>query len=325
MTNSNKIQSEEKIVESEVKVEKNNSKDDGWHIGKIFWGLLFVLIGGLAFAGNFGYVDVQWDNLWRLWPIFIIALGLSMISMKNVIWRIIVTIMAILTLGGVAWVMVGNYQNSGDLQSYTATIQKASDKVKQAVIKVQTGASSLQIGTTNQEEIANIALESNVANLSKTSEISGETQKISIGMSAKSGSDWLVGNTRNLWDIDLTRNLPLTLNVESGASNIDIDVSEAQLTAMDIRAGVSNIVVKLGNREDLANVYVESGVSSIIFKIPEGSGVQLKLEGGLISKNISGLEEITDNVYQTTGYEQAKKQVNISGEIGVSSFSVERY
>lgn len=44
-----------------------------------FWGLFFLIYGGLILAGNRGAVAFQWQDFWKLWPYLIIYFGLTLL------------------------------------------------------------------------------------------------------------------------------------------------------------------------------------------------------------------------------------------------------
>ncbi|MEI7689592.1 MAG: DUF5668 domain-containing protein [Candidatus Saccharibacteria bacterium] len=81
-------------------------RDKNWAVGRIFWGLLLVLVGGLLIADNFGWVNVNWSDLWRLWPLFIISAGLSVLSIRGIVWKIFSVIFAVAVLGVIGHVAV---------------------------------------------------------------------------------------------------------------------------------------------------------------------------------------------------------------------------
>lgn len=79
-----------------------------WGIGRIFWGLLLVLIGSMLIASNFGFVYINWASLVDLWPLFIIAAGLSVLSISNIVWRVLSIILAVAALSAIAFVALGD-------------------------------------------------------------------------------------------------------------------------------------------------------------------------------------------------------------------------
>jgi len=305
-------------------LEKTQKHHDGNLASKVFWGLLLILIGGLALAGNFGLVTINWADLWRLWPLFIIAAGLSILSFKNIIWKILSVILSVATIAAIGWVLLGGISrlNIGSLQAYNDTVQVASNEIKSAEISLDVGASEINISTDNQTAIATAELKSNFATLEKTSSIYESIQKVNFSM--KSGNVWL-GSFKNQWNISLTQALPISLSVDAGACDADIDLSAAKLNTVDINMGASNLVLRLGENQSLANVNIDSGASSIKLQIPNGVGVKLHLDDGLNSKKLADLEKTGDKTYESNGYAGAISKIDIMTSIGVSSFTIERY
>jgi hypothetical protein len=294
-----------------------------WNIGRLFWGLLLVLIGGLILANNFGLVAVHWAGLWRLWPLVIIAAGLSTLSLTSWIWRILAIVLAIATLVAVAFVATGNYSVVPTVRVHEATVQRISSDIKQADITIQAGASTLRVNTADQNNIANVKLESNVADLVETSTRSGDMQRINFSMGGS--NQWWIGDIRSTWTVNLTRSLPLNLAVDAGASDTVIDVSQAQLRSATVKAGASSLTLKLGDREATTAVTIDSGASSVVVQLPVASGVRLKLDGGLTTKHLADLQDVGNATYESPGYAQASKKIDIIGKVGVASFTVERY
>jgi len=91
------------------------SKSGNWGIGRIFWGLLLVMVGGMLIAENFGYINVNWVDLWRLWPLLVIAAGLSILSVKSIVWKIFTVVLAVVTLSAIAFVALSTYSNTRPL------------------------------------------------------------------------------------------------------------------------------------------------------------------------------------------------------------------
>jgi len=70
-------------------------------------------------------------------------------------------------------------------------------------------------------------------------------------------------------------------------------------------------------------VDIEAGVSSIKLEIPDGTGVKIRLDGALISKNLanSGLEKIGD-YYYSENYDDAENKIDINVKMGVGNIDL---
>lgn len=311
--------SEDNNCELPNKSENNNIAS------KIFWGLLLILIGGIALAGNFNLIKVEWGSLWRLWPLFIIVAGLSILSFKNIIWNIISVILSVLTVCAIGWILIGsvNTLGIGYLQTYNETIKIKSEEVKSAVIFLDTEASEIDISTTDQLAVVDANLSSNYATMKQSSSVDGFIQ--TVNLSTQTDNNWFVGNMQNHWDIKLSRVLPISLRIDYGACDADINLSEAKLNEVNIKGGASNLLLKLGDKQSIADINIDLGVSSVKIQIPKKIGVKLYLDGGLNAKDLADLKQIDGETYESENYDGFEKKININAKIGVSSFTIERY
>ena len=144
-------------------------------------------------------------------------------------------------------------------------------------------------------------------------------------MNANIDGHWWSGDARSIWTINLNRTLPLSLNIDSGASDMNIDLSQVRTKDINVKTGVSRLDLKLGGSEDITTANIDSGVSSITVHVPNGVGVQLKLDSGLTIKNLADLSSTGDKLYESAGYNQSSHKSNIVGKLGLSSFTIERY
>lgn len=322
MVNKKKIETSPQEVVYEA---QENSTFGRFNVGNVFWGLLFIIVGGLMLADNFGYIDVHWANLWRLWPLLIIAAGLSILSLQGLFWRITTLFVSFLMLGAVVWVMLGDLPSIGQYKTTDFTVQSASNEIMQAEVKIKAGASSINIGSASQDAIVKSKFKSSLLDISKSSTVSGTTQMISLETTSRQSVNWWTGDMENIWDLDLTRQIPLAINIDAGASSVEVDLSEAKLRSAIVKIGAGSLVFKVGSLEDTVNLNIESGVSSVTLRLPNGSGVQLRLDSGLATNDVADLSKVGDNLYESSGYSQSNKKINITSKTGVSSFRIERY
>lgn len=302
---------------------KNPAQPNGWDTGRIFWGLLLILIGALSLLSTFGVVDVNWSNIWQLWPLAIVAAGLSVLSLRGWTGRIITFAFVIITLVAVAMFAVGQDPGSSSVRTDKVSLSQSSSSVEQAEVSIKTGASTLNINTANQKEIVKATYDSSTAKISQTSVQQGSTQRISLA--SEGTRQWWKGDFKSTWDVLLTRSLPLSLIADVGASDAKIDVADAQLRSLKIKSGASSIDLKLGAKFATISVDLNAGASSVVIRAPKDSGIRLKLTNGLSSQQYGDLADVGDGTFETPGYAAAANKINITGNVGVSSITIERY
>lgn len=300
--------------------------DKSHNTSRLFWGLLLVLIGVLFILSNFGIATVNWSHLWRLWPLIIIMAGLSMLSLRGWLWRVVSFIAIISAMALIVWVAIFQslpIQKSDSNNLFKTDISKMSDDVTEADIDIKAGAGNININSSSQKQIVTAQLDSSLSSVGQTNSLSNNIQL--IGLTMRSNKDLSFNNINNNWDISLTRELPISVALDTGASNVNIDLSKVKLNDLSIKSGASSLNVKLGDLTDNVLVNTDAGASSIKLMLPKNSGVNLKIDGGLNSKQLADLTEVGDNNYQSPGYDTAPKRINITSKVGVSSLTIQRY
>lgn len=334
MSENNKDATEAEVISEQVKtnhkkqsISNNDSvrEDDNWNVGKIFWGLLFIVIGALVLLGNFNVITVDWGNLWRLWPIMIILCGLSILSFKNWIWRIATIVLILATMAMIVVVATSNTDLlSGTYKQYDSFVQYKNNEVSKSVVNIEAGASNVDLDSKDQDEIVTAKLKSSFASLTSLSTINDGVQTTNLGMDTKN-SQWFSGSLKSDFDIYLDRSVLTDVVIRAGASSVNVDTTFVKLNSLSLKSGASSIDIKLGSILDNSNIAIESGVSSITIKVPTGVGLRLSLESGLASNKLNDLSKVDDNTYESADFANSIKKINIVAKIGVSSFDIERY
>lgn len=191
-------------------------------------------------------------------------------------------------------------------------------------------------------------------------EVSGETQK-TVKLTQRSGK--VVNDVRESiqqgfralrdaeglrWDVRVSQNIPLSLNIDGGVGPVILDLSTLKVTDLEIDAGVGTLDVTLPvntvayqaeiesgvGRTTLhllegtsADLRIEGGVGEVIVTLPPNMAVQLKAKSGLGDiavpphfQKIQGGEELisTSGVWQTEGFGLAEQRVMLvyAGGVG---------
>ncbi|HEX6922905.1 MAG TPA: cell wall-active antibiotics response protein LiaF [Bacillales bacterium] len=52
----------------------------GWRHGSLFWGIIFIVFGGLLIADRFDVISFTLAMIWKLWPLLLIYIGFKILA-----------------------------------------------------------------------------------------------------------------------------------------------------------------------------------------------------------------------------------------------------
>lgn len=305
-------------------VESSKHQPKGLRPDQVFWGLLLIIVGFMALAANAGWLDVNFVNIISLWPILIIIAGISILSTKNVVFKIIHWLVVIAALVMVVWFgLYSDQTGSGNLNT-TNNQSSQSQSIKSLDLTIKGGASQIKVSGANIAEPSKATLESNITQLEKSESVSGETQAVTYSLEGNSPIV-LGGSITNKLYVEIAHQLKTKLHIDAGASEIRADLSDVILTEALIKSGASDVEIKLGDRQDTSSITIDAGASNVVLLVPKNVGVKLSLEAGLSSRETADLVSKGEDNFESEDYEQSDKQIEIKAKTGLSNFTLRRY
>lgn len=156
----------------------------------------------------------------------------------------------------------------------------------------------------------------------------GSTYVLNFDMKNKKGGhfNFDTGDDKsNAATFKLNPNPEWDINVETGATALDFDLTKFKIRTLKLSGGAASFNVKLGQPLATTNVEVSTGMASVDINIPQNAACRITTDSGLSSTDFDGFTKMNDGNYQTPGFEAAKNKIliNISG--GISDFNVKRY
>jgi hypothetical protein len=134
---------------------------------------------------------------------------------------------------------------------------------------------------------------------------------------------WNWGDRGIEWNFALNENVPISIDLDSGASEIDLDLRNVKLKYLDLDTGASSTKLFLPEKAGFSKVDLASGAASHEITIPEGVAADIRVESGLsdISINESRFP-LNGKHYTSPDYASAANRVELNIETGVSSVKV---
>jgi len=80
------------------------------HKKKLFWGLLFVIIGLVFLLNNFGFLPWSaWATLLKFWPLLIVFSGLEMFFGTSDLAEFLITLLIFFLVGYIFWQIIKDH------------------------------------------------------------------------------------------------------------------------------------------------------------------------------------------------------------------------
>lgn len=301
----------------------------------IFWGLLLIGLGLLIFINNFTTIFMDWASIWKLWPLTIVLIGLSILVKhqygKSAIAGLAAIILALAIFASfkTATHFFSNdinidFGDSANHEYGTTEFSEEYDSTSTyATLNFDAGAGTFSIKDTTYNLI-NALTEGHLNNY-KLKRLDSDTSSIvNFDMGDKAifrfGKDYknkvdIALNSRPVWD----------MSFDVGAASMDFDLTEFKTKNIDVDMGAASIKIKLGSLSPETKLTIDAGASDINIYVPKESGCKITTDGALSSKHFNEFEKINSDHFETANFSEAANKIYIEIDSGVSSISVDRY
>jgi hypothetical protein len=259
------------------------------------WGIILILVGGLFLLKSLGLLGGI-DPWAFIWPIFLIGFGL--------------------------WFLLGATVGRRTIQMEQVSLPL--EGAGRAKVRVRHGAGRLQIGSgAGPGELVSGSFG---GGLDHRINRKGDAQEVDMRLPGVPNffMNWGWGPWTSLdWDFALNGSIPLELDIQTGASETKLDLTDLLVTDLSVKTGASSTVVTLPTKAGYTGVRIEAGAASIVLRVPENVAARIRVGGAL-----SGVQVDRDRfprqggVYQSPDYETAENKAEIHVETGVGSITV---
>lgn len=301
----------------------------------IFWGTIFLGLGILLLINNFINVSLNFDLLWKIAPLILVFIGISML-IKNQYGKYIFVFLSAAVLALTMFALVNNFSKliRGDLNftidSEDEVILSDSSFYSYKPINNINKAKLIFNGAAGRFRINSVTdnlIDANTFSVKDMHFMKVETKDsvahIEFGMRDKNVQ--LGKNLKNHVDFSLNKNIVWDLNFDCGAASMNFDLEEFKVKSIDVDMGAADLKLKVGNKYPETKISIDAGASNISLKIPASSGCELVADAVLSSKNFEGLKKIDSNKFKTENFDQSENKILIELNCGVSTINIERY
>jgi hypothetical protein len=145
--------------------------------------------------------------------------------------------------------------------------------------------------------------------------------RIELKQDTSSGMPWL--DKRSSWDVGLSGEVPLDLDIQTGAAKALLDLADLQARNVKLRTGASETRIRLPRRAGMTNVQTNAGAASLTIEVPEGVAARIRTRIGLGSSDIDERRFPRSlNGYESPDFATAANKADIDIQGGVGSVRV---
>jgi hypothetical protein len=323
----------------------------------LFGPIVLIAIGLFFLFNRLNFItDLHWGDVIRLWPLFLIFLGLNILVQQapRPFGTLLSGIVALLAVGVFGYILVVGVR--GSLFGGTFTGEWQTQEISFPAVDLNSAVLDIEIGPPGAEMFA---LEDSRELIAGTVTYNGDltfNKQGSNGMATVTlaphnygGWIWEPGEWDSLqdearWNLGLNRDVPMSLRLTAlaGSSRIDLRDLLLQDLSLNISAGEVILFLPSGNYDvDMETnaasttmtlpqagrqtIDLSVNAGSVTIELPEGVEVRVEMDQALGSFNSQDgrLQRIGDsNVWQTAGYDRSSDRIELNLNVAVGSVTV---
>ncbi len=292
-----------------------------------------ILLGLFGLLWNFNVLpDGFWGEFWTLWPLLLVAIGANLILSRQRAWIGSLAALAVVTGSlAAAWVLaVANPSTSHSLSITSESISVKSEGAQSARLNLTVAAGDLTLtGGAPSGLLLSGGSQGTVAEASE--------QRVSVirsggrsTMDVRLNTDWNFqfpprrgSSSSPRWILRHAEGIPTDIRIETGASDLALDLRELNVQRLNVDGGAADIDVVLPANAGRTTAEFSIGAADLDITVPDGVAAQIDFDGGISSLNIdeSRFPKQGDR-YVSPDFESAANRVSIKIEAGVSDITI---
>ena len=256
----------------------------------LFWGIVFILLGGILGLQAAGLIS---GSVWGyIWAVLLIFLGI--------------------------WVISSIYYKPKYDGSHTVIVPRRD--AQRAEITFDFGAASLVVTGGAPSDTVMEGLSGTTLDL-RTNYID---DKVEVKVNAGPSFIPFLGPDGWSWRFRLNNDLPVVLNFESGASSLDLDLTDVKVSHLTVETGASSTKIIAPSKAGRTQLDIEGGAASFDIHVPDGVAARIRIMQGASSIRIdeNRFPVSSAGYYQTPDFDSALNSVDMRLNAGAGSFNI---
>ena len=317
----------------------------GRRLGSIFLPLILIGLGALLLLQNTGLIQVSiWDVVGRLWPLIPVVVGIELLIGQrsprvSILVMLLVVICAVPAIMLVAvdsdrsgsWaVNITSDHAPSEFASRLPRIEEPLADVERAEVELRFGVGELRLASLPASSPLLVAGDLTAGSGREAPmwevERRRDSELAQIEIVSGSGTfDFNNEDNAELWDLQLSPAIPVELEVQAGASQIELDLSRLRVPELQVEVGAAQLHLRLPAHGH-TTATVEAGAADITIDIPADTPARIRTRGGLAHFDVDTQafpRGDDSDVYQSPGYDAAPdNRIDLEIKTGLAKVEV---
>ncbi len=282
--------------------------------------VLLIVLGVLFLLDNINVTNgIDWDTIWKLWPIIIIAVGLEILFGRRISFgaAFLMVFLVIIAGSAVWWGVVA------DDDKRVQHIDWALDGIERAELDLNVGVGKLDLrGYSDMADLLEADLELYGLDVRDSLKIHGDVARgwIRHDKNVFFGP-CIFGGKTNDWDLRLNTRVSWELDVDIGVGEMQLDLSDLRVAHLNLHLGIGEIDLTLPERGTVKGS-VDGGIGSITINVPQGVQARFRVDRGLGDLTIGSRFSRRGDYYETEGFNRAEGYIEMDIDIGIGDITI---
>jgi hypothetical protein len=281
--------------------------------GSLVGPMILIALGVVFLLNNLGILPWSiWEVILRLWPILLIGIGLDLLlGRRSVLGSLLALILTSLILAGALWLM-GTDLGVGS-SAPGQEISQSLEGATRAEVSLKFGAGSLRaraLPETGDLLLDGVIRPRGRENVERDFSVRDGTATLVLRSAEPSFGPILGGAGGPTWDLALNRQIPIDLQAEVGAGEVELDLSELQVSNLRVTMGLGQTTVILP-AEGRFQAFIEGAIGQTTIIIPRDMAARVQADTGIASRQAPEGYQRQGDLYTSSDYEGADNRVDL--------------
>ncbi|MBS3937124.1 MAG: hypothetical protein KGZ50_00940 [Peptococcaceae bacterium] len=279
-------------------------------------GIVLVFAGIVLLLRNFGFLPADiWGHLWRLWPLLVVALGLEILLGRRggKLATVLLMVMMLAAVGYFFWAPAARPSEWG--KGARVEHSELLRGLTEARVEIDLSAGVLNLGSLPDDSPSfyRMVTYGHAPSIAFTGGEPGPAGPGQLVIGATRGRRRVTLGTSLLdrWELELSRGLPLSLDITSAAGRGEIDLRHLDVYELNLVLNASHSSLSLPARNGISIVRVTANASNAEIVIPHDVAARIVVSPQASSVRVDGAWSRQGQVYTSFNFDTSPQKLEI--------------